>query len=375
MRLLAITKCQPGMRLGKHIFNEDGRILLGAKVELTEVLIRRLQEHGVDYICVEDERTEDVIMPDVISERTRSRAIAQIRTSFRMVMEDGWRRRAAGSLAKEFKEVLTMILDDLSEQQDAMVMLMDMGVYDHYLYQHSLNVCIYACSLGMHIGYSRNDLYTLGLGALLHDIGKMRTPIDILNKKGKLTPEEFAVMQQHAEIGYRILKEEANIPLVSAHCALQHHERIDGSGYPRGLAGSEIHEFAQWIGLVDSYDAMTSHRVYRKAMLPHQAIESLYTGAGTLYTVDKVAAFRDKIAMYPLGITVSLTTGESGVVVDINASCPHRPIIRILEDQEGRTLKEPYEIDMSKQLSVMITDYSEPPMDAISASGHMGGIA
>jgi putative nucleotidyltransferase with HDIG domain len=359
MRLLSITKCLPGMRLGKNIFNEDGRVLLGVHMELTESLIRRLQDCGVDFVCVEDERTDDIIIPNMITDRTRSKALSQIRSTFKMVMEDAGRRRASGSLAKEFKEVLNMVLDDLSDQQDAMVMLLDMNVYDHYLYQHSLNVCIYACSLGMHIGYSRNDLYVLGLGALLHDIGKTKIPLDILNKKEKLTPDEYSIMQLHAELGYKVLKEEANIPLVSAHCALQHHERMDGSGYPRGIEGSEIHEFAQWIGLVDSYDAMTSHRVYRRAILPHQAIESLYAGAGTLYSVDKIAVFRDKIAMYPLGVTVSLNTGESGVVVDINSSCPHRPIIRILEDHLGQTVKVPYEIDMSKQLSVMIADFSE----------------
>lgn len=345
--------------MGKHIFNEDGRVLLGAQIELTDALIQRLLQHGVEYIYIADERTDDIVVPDLIREETRVRAIAQIKTSFRSIMEDSGLRRNPGATAKEFKDVLTMILDDLSSHKEAMVMLLDINVTDHYLYQHSLNVCIYACSLGMHVGYGRTDLFTLGLGALLHDVGKMKIPLEILNKKERLTREEFDIIKKHAEYGYRILKDEANIPLISAHCALQHHERMDGSGYPRGIKGAEIHEFAQWIGLVDSYDALTTHRVYRSAMLPHQAMEILYTGAGTLYPIEKIQAFRDKIAMYPLGVNVQLHTGESGIVAEINDSCPHRPVVRILEDAFGRPVSEPYEIDLSKQLSVMISAYND----------------
>ena len=358
MRLMPITKCQPGMRLGKTIYNEDGRVLLGTEVELTEGLIRRLDAYGVDFIYVADSRTDDIIIPEIISDETRVQAMSQIRSSFRLMMENGSRKKNPGSLAKGFKDALSMILDDLTGHKDAMIMLMDMSISDLYLYQHSMNVCIYACMLGMHVGYTRDELTTLGLGAMLHDIGKTRIPPEILNKKGALTKEEYDMIKLHSEYGYRILKDEANIPLISAHCAFQHHERMDGSGYPRGIMGSEIHEFAQWIGIVDSYDAMTTHRVYRQTMLPHQALEALFTGADTLYSIDKIRVFRDKIAVYPLGSTVKLHTGELGVVVDINASSPHRPIVRILEDANGQELKQYYEIDLSKQLSVMIAGYN-----------------
>lgn len=355
MRLIPISKCEPGMKLGKNIYSEDGRVLLGEGVELTAALIRRLGEHGVPLIYVLDKRTDDVVVPDLITEETRMLAMQQIRHTFRTLMDQSNRRKAVGSLDKAMRGVLSMIVDDLSSHKDAMLMLMNLSVSDHYLFQHSMNVCIYATMLGMYCGYGRNELMTLGLGALLHDIGKTQIPAAILGKKGKLTSEEFEVMKRHTEIGFQMLKDEANIPLLTAHCALQHHERLDGSGYPRGLKGDEIHEYAQWIGLVDSYDAMTTHRLYRPAMLPHQAMEVLFAGAGTLYDMDKIAAFRDKVAIYPLGISVTLHTGEKGVVVDINTSSPHRPVVRILVDADGEEVAEPYEVDLSKHLSVMIT--------------------
>jgi len=359
MRLVSTTQCQPGSRLGKPIYNEDGRVLLASEVELTESMIRRLLEYGIHYVYISDPRTDDIVVPELISEETRVRAMSQIRTSFRMVMEESNRRNNPGSLAKDAKDMLTMIIDDLSSHKAAMIMLMDMGVSDHYLYRHSLHVCLLSCMIGMHIGYSRSDLMAFGLGALLHDIGKTKIPLELLIKKERLTTKEMDLIKRHCEEGYLILKDEANIPLLSAHCAFQHHERIDGSGYPRGIKGDEIHEFAQWIGIVDSFDAMTTHRVYRNTLLPHQALEVLYTGAGTLYSIDKVRIFRDKVATYPLGVSVKLHTGETAVVVDINASSPHRPVVRVLEDEAGQLVKAPYEIDLSKKLSVMIVGYSE----------------
>jgi HD-GYP domain-containing protein (c-di-GMP phosphodiesterase class II) len=366
MRLLSIHQCRPGMLLARRLYNEEGLVLLGEQVELTEALIARLAHFGVDYVYIQDPRTDDLVVADCVSDETRARAVREIRYEFRKMMDASTRKKsiATGHLGKQFSSVLTMIMDDLGNHQDAMIMLTNISLVDHYLYQHSLNVCIYATMLGMANGYSRDELMTLGLGALLHDIGKTQIPLDVLSKPGRLTDAEFGEMKRHAELGYRILKDEPNIPLLSAHCAFQHHERINGSGYPRGIVGEEIHDYARWIGLVDSYDAMTTHRVYRRAMLPHQALEILFTGSGTLFDQKKIELFRDRVAIYPLGITVTLNTGESGVVVDQNASFPQRPIVRILQDADGQELSAPYEIDLSKRLTVIITSVNNVAVEA-----------
>lgn len=356
MRLVPMDLCRPGMRLAKKVFNEEGFVLLADHVELSQGMIQRLGKYGIPHLYIEDPRTDDVVVRDPIREETRRLAMGTIRSHFKRIMMDSTPRRTVNQpfMGKAFKEALTMIIEDLSRNPSAMIMLTDMSVTDHYLYQHSLNVCIYATMLGLSNGYSQNDLAVLGLGALLHDIGKTKIPLDILRKPGKLLESEFEEMKQHAEFGYRLLKDEPNIPLLSAHCALQHHERMDGSGYPRGIRGEEIHDFAKWIGLVDSYDAMTSNRAYRAAMLPHQAMEVLYTGVDSLYEKSKVEHFRDKVAIYPLGATITLNSGETGVVVDVNSQSPQRPVVRILEDADGQALHDPYEIDMSKHLSLVV---------------------
>lgn len=357
MRLMPLDKVQPGMRLAKRIYNYDGIVLLNEQVELSQSLILRLKDHGIQSVYIFDSRTDDLIISDMISEETRLKAITEIRNNFRRVMDDNNRRRMPYyQLGKTFGNVMSMIIDDLSNHKDAMIMLTNMSLVDHYLYQHSLNVCIYATMLGISAGYNRDELMTLGLGSLLHDIGKTQINPNILFKPEKLTDEEYKEIKMHSEAGYRILKDEPNIPLLSAHVAFQHHERLNGTGYPRGIKGKEIHDYAQWVGIVDSYDAMTSDRVYRDAMLPHQALELLFTGSGTLYDTEKIEIFRDKLAIYPIGSWITIDSGEMGVVVDLNSISPQRPVIRILQEPNGEELSQPYEIDLSKKLSVMITE-------------------
>ncbi|MBJ6362159.1 HD-GYP domain-containing protein [Paenibacillus sp. GCM10012307] len=368
MRLVPIVLCRPGMRLGKRIISEEGIILLGEHMELTEKLIFRLRQSGINFVYIEDSLTSDIVVPELISDETRIRALDKIRTTFKDMMNAPKLRSGVTYpyIAKQFKQVMTMVMDEIGSHKDAMIMLMNIGVVDSYLFQHSLNVCIYTTLLGMAHGYNQEELMKLGMGALLHDVGKTQVPASILLKPGALTDEEFDEMKRHTDHGFYLLKDEPNIPLIVAHCAYQHHERLDGSGYPRGIRGHEIHEYAKWIGLVDSYDAMTTSRVYRAPMLPHQAIEELYVGTGTLYEQSMVQLFRDKVVIYPVGLTVQLNTGESGVVVDTNSTFPHRPIIRVLYNEAGEILAAPYEIDLSKHLSTMIiqVNFSDTGMTA-----------
>lgn len=358
MRLVSVNRLQAGMKLGKKIYNDEGLVLLADGVELTDALIKRLAKIDIGYIYIMDAVTEDIVITGMLQDETRNQALKVIRNQFQQMSGASGITKGFYHLDKKFSKVMDSILDDMATQEDPMIMLLDMHTADNYLYVHSLNVCLYTLVLGIAHGYSKEELRVIGLGALLHDIGKTQIPVKIVQKPGMLSDEEFRHMQAHTEIGYRILKEEPNIPLLAAHCALQHHERIDGSGYPRGLKGPQIHEYAKWLGVADSYDAMTSNRIYKKAMLPHQAVEALYVGSGTLYEQKQLELFRDRVAIYPLGLTVKLSTGESGVVVKIDPSIPHRPVVRVLNSPDGEPVT-PYELDLGKALSVVIVDVKD----------------
>ncbi|GAB6926668.1 HD-GYP domain-containing protein [Paenibacillus sp. JCM 10914] len=354
MRLIPTKALKPGMVLGKKIYNSDGLILLADGVKLTDALIRRLGGLELGYVYIEDALTDDINVPELLSEETRLGAIRSIRTSFKNLESKPELRGSFHHLGKTFSGMMESIIDEISDHEQTMVLLTDMNTNDYNLYRHSLNVCLYSIVLGVSYGYNREELRHLGLGALLHDIGKTRISQKLLHYPGRLTDEEFREIQKHAEYGFQILKDEPNIPLLSAHCALSHHERLDGSGYPRGLKGPEIPEYAKWIAITDSYDAMTTQRVYKPALLPHEAVEVMYTGSGTLYEQRYLALFRDRVAIYPPGISVKLHTGESGVVSRIHAHVPHRPVIRVLMDAEGTELTTPYELDLSESLTIMI---------------------
>ncbi|RAW19600.1 MULTISPECIES: HD-GYP domain-containing protein [Paenibacillus] len=366
MRLVHINLLQPGMKLGKRIYSEEGLVLLSEGVELTSRLIGRLKDLGIGYVYISDAATEDIIIPDMLQEETRRRALVEIKQQFQSMSGLKTKSRIP-HFGKALSGLMNTILEDIGSQKEAMIMLMDMNASDFDLYNHSLNVCVYTLVLGVASGYTRQQLMEIGLGALLHDIGKTQIAPEILHKPAKLSDEEFKIIQQHTTYGHRILKDEPGIPLLAAHCALQHHERIDGSGYPFGLKDKEIHEYAKWLALADSYDAMTTNRVYKQALLPHQAVEVLYTGSGTLYEQRMLEKFRDCVAIYPLGISVTLSTGEVGVVAAIHSRVPQRPRIRVLKDAYGQTLSAPYEIDLSTALSVMITGV-EGVEDATPAS-------
>lgn len=358
MRLISIVQCQEGMELAKTVYNDVGQVLINEGIPLTTRMISRLQELRITYIYILDERTADVEVKDVLSEKTRSLAVNTIKTEFSNIIKNGKLVQIIDDpdLGKKFRSVVKEILDDVRSNQKVMNVLLDVQSTDEYTFQHSLNVTIYTLALATALNYSEKKMIEIGLGAILHDVGKLTIPHEVLSKPGKLTDEEFTVVKEHTTNGFEFLRKIHDISLLCAHCAYQHHERLDGSGYPRALVNKEIHEYAKLIAIADVFDALTSNRSYRKAMLPHIAMEFIYSGAGTQFDLDFVNTFKNTIAMYPIGMGVKLSNGYKGVVVDHNHQLPSRPIIRLLKDQEDKEITQLKEIDLATHLSVVIDD-------------------
>ncbi|RNB61227.1 HD-GYP domain-containing protein [Brevibacillus gelatini] len=357
MRLKSIHKCQPGDKLARSIYAENGTVLVGAGVELTGRMIERLKNKNINSLYIEDKRTDDIMVDTVISESTRRQAMSIIHDTFRGIQEvpQKWQLLFSDkNLGRQLKQVMSAVADELKGNKSAMNLLADACAFDNYIFSHSFNVALYSTALAINTGCTEKEILDISIGGMLHDIGKMQIPDQILKKPGRLTPEEYEVMKKHAEIGFEMLRRQDDIPLLAAHCALQHHERWNGSGYPRKLKNTEIHPYGRLMAVADVFDALTAHRVYRRGMLPHEAMEVLYSGSDILFDQAYVEALRDTIALYPVGLSVTLNTGVSGVVVDSNKSMPSRPVIRVLVNEEGQELSQPYECDLSKMLSLMI---------------------
>ncbi|HKJ77488.1 MAG TPA: HD-GYP domain-containing protein [Gammaproteobacteria bacterium] len=217
---------------------------------------------------------------------------------------------------------------------------------DRYTSMHSVNVCIFALAFGRHIGLTADDLFELGMGALLHDLGKMWVPLEILKKPGPLTPEEFEVMKAHPGHGRELLAECDDIPKRALAVAAHHHERYDGTGYPDGLKGREIQLFPRIVAVCDVYDAITSKRSYNVPISEHAALRKLYEGRGTAFEPRAVDKFIQCIGVYPVGSVVALTNGEIGVVVTVNEEDRTRPTVKLLLGRKGHPYNAPRYINL-----------------------------
>ncbi|MBY0124218.1 HD-GYP domain-containing protein [Bacillus sp. S/N-304-OC-R1] len=354
MRLVATSYVEAGAVLAKAIYNEKGQILVNAGITLKEKMIERLQELGISYIFIKEEGTEDIEYNETISDSTRREAIQTISSTFEQIQKDPKLTSSfvVEKASKRFSDIIRHLLTEIREKQDLLNLLSDAFTHDNYIFMHSLNVTLYSLAIGMQLKLTPKELETLGLGAIFHDIGKLKVPLDVLLKPDKLTDSEYEDIKKHTEEGFEILRKVHSIPLLVAHCAYQHHERMNGSGYPRGIAGSDIHYFGKIIAVADVFDAITSNRVYRKAMLPSEGLEILYSGSGTLFDQKVIEAFRLAVAIYPVGLSVVLNDGRRGIVSGQNTGYGDRPLIRILEESGVKVT--PYEIDLKNELSVVI---------------------
>ncbi|RNB85011.1 HD-GYP domain-containing protein [Brevibacillus fluminis] len=356
MRLTSIHKVIVGEQIAKPIYSASGITLIGEDVHLTQRMIDRLKMANISYVYIKDKRFEDLVIPEVVSEQTRREAMGTILQTFQAFQAQpatSYRKPIQTDLGRSFRNVMGSLIDELKHNEVALSLLGSVCGFDHYVFTHSFQVTLYAITVALRKGFNQKELMEIGLGAILHDIGKMMVPYEILSKPGRLTEEEYFLMKKHAEYGFEILRRQDNLSLLTAHCAFQHHERFDGSGYPRNLTDLEIHPYAKIIAICDVYDALTSNRAYRNAMLPHEAIEVLYAGVGTNFSKELVEDFKSTVALYPLGISVVLTTGETGVVINNRAELSSRPLLRIYKGPDGQDI-DPYELDLAKNLHIMI---------------------
>lgn len=358
MRKLHIHSVKPGDKLARAVLLENGNILLGEGVELNERFITRLTALGIDMLYIDDPMTEDLEPTSAIHDSTLKKATeAVFKTMSTLIDQPVIKGRTiAPEMGRSFRKVFGDIIQDLITRKDVMVSLTNIQVADGYLFQHSVNVAILAGIMGLAKGYNRNQLEELGMGALLFDIGMTRLPKELLNKTSAFTAADRAAMVKHTEEGFNIIRAQHDISLLSAHCAFQHHERFDGSGYPRQLKNDEIHEYAQIIAIADVYDALTSPRPYRKRYTPSEAIEFLFAAGNTFFNLDLIRTFCKHISIYPVSTSVRLSSGQIAVVALNNPLALHRPIVRILREADGTVPSAPYQIDLKDENNLLIVD-------------------
>ncbi|KAB2953359.1 HD-GYP domain-containing protein [Heliorestis acidaminivorans] len=351
MRKISIEQLTPGMILARSLYSSDGKTLLGAGITVSAPFIKRLQKIGIPAVFIKDQLIDDLPLPQVISEEVRNATIKTVRDIFQRVQLAGENKINA----KEVKKAVSRLLDEVISNRHILIHMSDIRSHDDYTFGHSVNVAVLSIMTGLAMGYNELQLRDLACGALLHDLGKMLVPLEILNKPGALTDDEFREIQKHSNYGFELIRNQREeFSSLSAHVAFQHHERFDGSGYPRGLKGEGIHEYARIVAIADMYDALVADRVYRKAFLPYQAHEMIL--AATTHHLDPTIAqsFLQNIAIYPIGSVVQLSSLEIGIVVDVNKLFQTRPVVRLIASTEGQPLTDCVEIDLTRHPTLFI---------------------
>jgi putative nucleotidyltransferase with HDIG domain len=236
------------------------------------------------------------------------------------------------------KRAVRSMAESIIRNPDALMCFAQLKRKDEYTALHSLRVCVLALTLGRQLGMPREQLEVLGLGALLHDIGMVKVPDEILGRPDALTPAETEMVKQHVTWGAEMLYDSRQIPGAALEIVTGHHERYDGSGYLRGLRGDQIGEFSMIGAIVDHYDAITSDRAYRGAISAHNVLMQMYEWRNTLFSAPLVEKFIQCLGIYPIGSVVETNGGEVGVVAAINRAQRLKPYVKLLY----RANREPY---------------------------------
>ncbi len=252
------------------------------------------------------------------------------------------------------RDYIPRITDAVKKEEYLFLKAIQRKRYASWLISHSVNVAIFAIKVGIGLKYDHDKLTRLGLAALLHDVGMSAVPNSILFKHGKLTPDEYEVVKEHPLHGYKLLKHlETEYPYLPE-VALQEQEREDGSGYPQGLTGENIHEFAKIIGIVDVFEALVHGRAYREGFITYNAIQKIIEQRAKQFNIKYVRALINSVTMFPVGSLVKLSTEEIARVVSVNSLRPMRPVVEILTDASGGKLKAPIRLNLEEEPLIYI---------------------
>ncbi|MBF0295623.1 MAG: HD-GYP domain-containing protein [Magnetococcales bacterium] len=306
--------------------------------EVQAMLEAQLRELG------DDEEDKEVVVPMEKELQQAAKVKAQARSLVGSVLEDA--RLGKQVTLTPVKDAVRNMADSMFRNPDALLSLSLIKQKDEYTFMHSVNVGVFLMSFCRTLGMEEEEIINVGVGGMLHDIGKMRTPEAILNKPGKLSDEEFAIMKKHVVFSRKILSETPGIAEVSMHVAAQHHERHDGSGYPQGLKGSEINQFGQMAAIVDVYDAITSDRCYHKGNAPHVALKRMLEWSRFHFSSELYQKFVQCVGIYPMGTLVRLENGLLGVVILPNSESLLHPMVKIIINGKTGQRLEPKEVNL-----------------------------
>lgn len=341
---LLIKDLQPGMVAAQSIYDHKGEAILPRGTALTPAHIDRLAKMDVMELSVTSSDSAFSVAPpdDILEESTRADAIHKVYETFHDLEETG--ELDPSALTPTAEAILTNAL----ENRENLVQLTDIRMHDDYTFGHSVNVAALSAILGSLCDLSGAELITLVMGGLLHDIGKLIIPPDILSKSEQLSSRDLYIIRMHPDAG-RVKLNTLSAPTapILAMIAGQHHEHIDGRGYPDHLMGDQIHRLSRVVAIADVYDALTSARSYKPAYRPHIAYKIMTKCSPGHFDEQLLKRFFDNVAIYPIGTVLKTVMGYA-VVKEVKFGQTQTPTVCVFGTLAGEALEHPFTINLSK---------------------------
>lgn len=326
-KYMRTRQLQPGMKIDQSVVDRLGRDLVTRGSILDEYVIDSLQKLGVMNVYIQegemDPEEENVVISPAAAKNieklhTADRSKVTLSNSVRERVAHGiqyiYNNTDADNLANATDSITNDLLDAIDSNDAIAIDISELKTSDEYTFKHSVDVATIAMIIAKQQGLSRKEIYEIGVAGLLHDVGKTKVPLHILNKPGRLDNDEFAIMQQHSVYGYRMTKDRADFSEGVSLAVLQHHEKINGGGYPLGASESQITPYAKILSVADIYDALVTERPYKKAFSQRDAVEMIMSMTHEL-DMTAMRSFLESMILYPVGTIVELSNGEKAKVV------------------------------------------------------------
>ncbi|MEG6586290.1 HD-GYP domain-containing protein [Dendrosporobacter sp. 1207_IL3150] len=337
MQKISVQNLKHGMTTYNRLSAADGRILLGSNIQLTERYIERIQKMGVFCLSVTNPIIERIGLTyeETLPEEKKTEVTRLLKDSF-----DDAKKGKLIDVYRSVSALAKMIEETIRKNQ--IIRMDNIATPGDYVYKHCVNVAVLAAVIASDLGYNATKMHEIVMGALLHDIGIVLM-------------DEDANELEHPQLGFDYARKLRGYSVVSGHIIFQHHEKYDGTGYPRGLQANQIHEYARITAIADAYDTMVAGPKNKEICLPHQAYEGIMAMSGTHLDRELANIFLAKAPLYPIGTFVVLDTGHIGVVTEARPKLQARPTIMILTDSNGELHNEWSEINLIQELTTFIT--------------------
>ncbi len=345
-----------GMRIDQEIKNSWGHSLIVRGSYLDEYQIEALKKLNINGVYIregeDDEDPSSVAEPasaiaknNIAKYREADPAKVSLSVSVKKRISEGIQHLYSDTNNPHFSQTTTTITSDLMRAIDdnaaVAVDISALKTSDEYTFKHSVDVATMSMIVAKNMQMSQQDVYNIGIAGLLHDMGKSKIPLNILNKPGRLTDDEFAIIKEHSLLGYRIIKEKNEFNDSICFAVLQHHEKMNGSGYPMGVGSDKIVPYAKILSVVDVYDALVTERPYKKAFSQRTAVEMVMSMSGEL-DITAMRSFLSSVILYPVDSTVELSNGEKARVVKNSALSVLRPTVVGLQSGRVYNLAEDF---------------------------------